>query len=104
MSDTDARYETERELQRVVDRLTSLPVNRLEAARGDVQECASALLEQGRSLGVPVPQGAGLPNLTPSGWGALIAVLGHDCLAAATADADLTATHAALVELRRSLP
>lgn len=104
MSDTEVRHETERELQRVVDRLTSMPLNRMDQARGDVQECASVLLAQGRLLGVAVPADVTVPDLAPSGWGAMIAVLGQDCLAAAPADADLTALHAALVALRRSLP
>lgn len=100
----DLRHETERELDRVVDRLTHMPLTKAEEGRAAVRECADALFAESRRLGVPLPADARLPDLAPQGFGALIAVLGQDCLQSATTDDDLAATHAALVRLRRSLP
>jgi len=100
------RWEVERELRRVVDRLGALPLARAAAAAGDVQVCARRLVTVGRRLGVPIPTDAQVPDLGPSGLAALIAVLGRDCLdAVPQGDAHgLQDMHAALVELRRTLP
>jgi len=100
----DLRHETERELNRVVDRLNSMALPKADSAREDVQECAEALVAEGRRLGVPIPPDAVLPDLAAQGFGAMIAVLGRDCLAAAREDATLAPVHSALVALRRALP
>lgn len=97
-------HETERELQRVVDRLNSMPLTKAAVAGPAVEECAVALVAAGRSLGVPIPADAELPSLAPQGFGSLIAVLGRDCLEAAGEQGDLTTVHAALVSLRHALP
>lgn len=96
--------EVERELRRVVDRLMTLSLARAETARPAVMACASTLVERARSLGVPVPVGAELPDLGPQGLGPMIAVLGQDVLDAARAPSDLTEVLDALVTLRRALP
>lgn len=100
----DLQADTERELRRVVDRLTTMPLARAETASPDVHRCAEVLVEQGRALGVPIPADAQLPNLGPQGLGPLIAVLGQDCLDAARAPSDLKQVLDALVRLRRALP
>lgn len=101
---TEQREEVERELSRVVDRLTAMPLTRAESAAADVRRCAEVLVAQGRALGVPIPADASLPTLAPQGLGPLVAVLGRDCLAAAGPDADLGPVLDALVRLRRELP
>lgn len=100
----DLRADTERELQRVVDRLTTMPLARAESASVDVHRCAEVLVAQGRALEVPIPADASLPFLGPQGLGPLIAVLGRDCLDAARAPSDLEQVLDALVRLRRALP
>ena len=98
------RDEVERELQRVVDRLNSMPLTKVTLAADNVQACAETLVREGRELGVPIPAEAHLPALQPQGFGSMIAVLGDDCLRAADSDGDLTGVLEALVALRRSLP
>lgn len=98
------RTEVERELQRVVDRLNSIPLTKVTLAAAEVQACAETLVREGRARGVPIPDGAKLPVLQPQGFGSMIAVLGSDCLGVAVSDDDLTEVLAALVALRRSLP
>ncbi len=105
----DLREETERELRRVTDRLGSMPLQRLETTTEDVYACARALVAAGRSLGVPIPDDADLPDLGPQAYGDLIAVLGRDCLEAVSAEGmsagdELESVLAALVTLRRALP
>ncbi len=103
----DLREETERELRRVTDRLGSMPLQRLQTTTDDVYACANALVAAGRSMGVPIPDNALLPDLRPQAYGDLIAVLGRDCLEAHDTDgttAGLTSAHHALVALRRALP
>lgn len=98
------RAEVERELQRVVDRLNSMPLTKVMLASDDVHACAETLLREGRGLGVPIPVDAKLPDLQPQGFGAMVAVLGGDCLRAADEGTDLAPALEALVTLRRSLP
>ena len=98
------RDEVERELQRVVDRLNSMPLTKVTLAAADVQACAETLVREGRQLGVPIPSDVDLPALQPQGFGSMIAVLGDDCLRAAAGDADLSGVLKTLVTLRRSLP
>lgn len=101
---TTQREDVERELVRVVDRLTSMPLNRAASASAQVLECAGDLVRLGRLWGVPIPADAALPTLEPQGHGAMVAVLGADCLSAAGPDTDLGPMLDALVTLRRALP
>ena len=103
---SDDEYEIERELRRVVDRLTSMPLDRAATASVDCHQTAEILLAQTRLLTDDIPADARIPELGPSGLGAMIAVLGRDYLRAARAAdvTDLTPALDALVALRRALP
>ena len=94
-----ASAEVEVELRRVVDRLDSLPLDRLTRDDGLGGRChavAVALADATADEHPPVPV------LGPSGWGAQLAVLGRDYLASDPDDvADVLNE---LVSLRRSLP
>ncbi len=96
----------DRELQRVVDRLNSMPLAKAATASDDVRVAAEVLLEQLRRLDPAVPPDATLPDLGPQGLGAMIAVLGQDWqdAARASSDPDTGTVLDALVELRRALP
>lgn len=99
-------HEVERELSRVVDRLTSMPLSRAASAADDCRLAAELIAARTRALGAPIPDDAALPTLGPSGLGAMIAVLGRDYLDAARASSepDLDPVLDALVALRRALP
>lgn len=98
--------EVERELGRVVDRLTSMPLNRAATATDDCQRAAEEILEQTRRIDPAIPADARLPRLQPQGLGAMLAVVGNDWLNAARAssDPDVDPVLDALVRLRRALP
>lgn len=102
---TTALHDVERELVRVVDRLSSMPLTRAEHARADVRAAAERLLEHTRRLDPAIP-GATLPDLAPQGLAAMIAVLGRDWLAVAgrASEDDVDTVLAELVALRRALP
>lgn len=107
--DVVLREEVERELRRATDRLGTMPLPRLSATTEDVYACATALVDAGRRLGVPIPPDAGLPELRPQAYGDLIAVLGRDCLDVDATEVDtagdgLKPVLEALVTLRRALP
>lgn len=106
MSEAAALHEVERELDRVVDRLMSMPLGKASTAASDVMAAAEALLNECRRLDPQVPAHATLPTLAPQGFGPMIAVLGTDWLASArtSADPDADAVLDILVRLRRSLP
>jgi hypothetical protein len=106
MTDSDEIREVERELDRVVDRLTSMPLTRAEGATADCRQAALVLIEQTRRLTDEIPIDAALPDLGPQGLGSMLAVLGGDYLAAARASSnpDLSPALDALVALRRALP
>lgn len=92
------------ELRRVVDRLRSMPMPRLEGVQEPARQACLDLLEVSRSLGDPAP--ASLPTLRPTAVGEQVAVLGNDVRAAAmrSADADaLASATAILTRLRRAL-
>lgn len=99
------RYdEVERELDRVVDRLTSMSLAKAAQAHDACYVAAEALREQTRLIDPDMPDER-LPDLAPQGLGALIAVLGSDWLDAARASgSDPQAVLDALVTLRRALP
>lgn len=106
MTDPEDLRQLERELGRVVDRLTSMPLTRAEAATADCRRAALVLIEQTRHLSDDIPIDATLPDLGPQGLGSMLAVLGGDYLAAARASSepDLGPALDALVALRRALP
>jgi hypothetical protein len=105
MSEPTSLHDVERELDRVVDRLMSMPLAKA-ATTPDVMSAAQALLDHTRRIDPQVPEGASLPTLEPQGFGPLIAVLGRDWLAAARSvqDPDTDSVLAILVSLRRALP
>ena len=97
--------EVERELQRVVDRLTSMPLAKAVQSQQACLTAGEVLLRETRRIDPDVPD-APLPTLGPQGLGAMIAVLGRDYLAAARHHeaVDDAPVVEALVALRRSLP
>jgi len=106
MSEPATLHDVKRELDRVVDRLMSMPLAKASTAAPDVMAAAQALLDQCRRLDPQVPADATLPALAPQGSGPMIAVLGTDWLAAArtSSDPDADAVLDILVRLRRALP
>jgi hypothetical protein len=106
MTDPEQLRELERELGRVVDRLTSMPLAKAASAADDCRRACLVIVEQTRLLTDDIPADADLPELGPQGLGAMVAVLGNDYLAAArrSPQADVSAATAALVDLRRALP
>jgi hypothetical protein len=106
MTDPEALRELRRELDRVVDRLTTMPLARAQGAAADCRRAALVIVEQTRALTDDIPDDAAVPDLGPQGLGAMLAVLGADYLAAAgrVPDADVSTVTAALVALRRALP
>ena len=99
-------HEIERELGRVVDRLNSMPLARAAEAADVCHRTAEIIVDRTREVADDIPDAARLPRLAPHGLGALVAVVGHDYLAAArasgaTGDPEVLA---ALVALRRALP
>jgi hypothetical protein len=103
---TASTDDVERELTRVVDRLTTMPLTRAATAREPVRAAAEQLVSLTRRLGGDVPTEAPLPDLAPHALGSLIAVLGRDLLDAAreSSQPDLEPALDTLVALRRSLP
>ena len=106
MTDSEALRELQRELDRVVDRLNSMPLARAEGTAADCRRTALVIVEQTRALTDQIPADAIVPELGPHGLGSMLAVLGSDYLDAARQDphADVSVVTAALVELRRALP
>lgn len=98
--------DVERELQRAVDRLTSLPLAKVPACSEDVLDAAGFIVAEARRLGAVIPPDAVLPRVGPHGLGAMLAVVGHDFLETAKAapGADVQPVLDRLVALRRSLP
>lgn len=106
MSDPDDLRDLERELDRVVDRLNSLPLARVEGFAPRCWRTADLIVEQTRRLTDDIPAHATVPTLQPHGLGAMLAVLGRDYLEAAGAPpgADVSIVTEALGDLRRALP
>ena len=100
--------EVQRELTRTVDRLTSMPLNRLPAHAARSHACCEFILAQTRAIDPEQPSDPRLPLLEPSGLGWQLAVIGGDFLDAARAsrtpvDSECQRVRDALVELRREL-
>lgn len=106
MSDAATLHDVERELDRVVDRLMSMPLAKASTATPDVMAAAQALLDHCRQIDPQVPAYATLPSLAPQGLGPLIAILGTDWLAAARTSTAPGSDGVldVLVRLRRALP
>lgn len=106
MTDSEQLRDLERELGRVVDRLTSMPLAKAASASEDCRRACLVIVEQTRRLTDDIPADADLPALGPQGLGAMVAVLGNDYLAAARRSPapDLAPVLDALVRLRRALP
>jgi hypothetical protein len=104
----DAFDDVERELGRVVDRLTSMPLAKAALATEDCHRAAEVVVAQTRLLSDDIPADSQVPDLGPQGLGAMIAVLGGDYLDAARASGsgpvDPGPVLDALVSLRRALP
>lgn len=106
MTDPEDLRELERELARVVDRLTSMPLARAEHAAAECRQAALVIVDETRALTDEIPADAVLPDLGPQGLGAMLAVLGTDYVDAVrkVRRADVSVVTAALVALRRALP
>jgi len=99
----------ERELGRVVDRLNSLPLSKVEPLVPRCHEVAETLVTATRAIGGDVPVDAFLPQVGAQAAGAQLAVVGADFLTAARLAPDgapgpLESVLDALTELRRALP
>lgn len=94
------------ELDRVVDRLNSMPLARAASGSAACHALAGDMLARTRALAETIPRGATLPHLDAQGLGSLIAVIGQDYINAAKAapQSDVRPVVDSLVELRRSLP
>jgi hypothetical protein len=97
---TDEGYD--RELTRIVDRLRTMPLTRLEAIQPQVHDLARTLVALARDFGDPAP--APLPEFSARASADVVLVLGRDVRACATTDAQLAAAAACLTEARRALP
>ena len=107
MTDPEQLRDLERELDRVVDRLTSMPLAKAASAADDCRRACLVIVEQTRRLTDDIPADADLPRAGTAGTrrhgrrprerlprrGAEVA-----------SDADLAPVIDALVGLRRALP
>ena len=66
--------EVERELDRIVDRLNSMPLAKAGTASDDVHTTATLLVQQTRRISGSSPTRVELPQLAPQGLGAMLAV------------------------------
>ena len=94
------------ELRRVVDRLNSLPLPKVEAVLPQCHDTAVLIVDNARVLDPTIPAGTALPVVGATAAGAQLAVVGRDFLSIAkTHGVDgAGAVGSALMELRRSLP
>jgi hypothetical protein len=103
MSDLD---DIARELRRVVDRLSSAPLTRIEPLLPHCHDVATFLVERTRAIDPHVPIDVPLPAVGATAAGAQLAVVGRDYLAAAeragVVEADEVLVR--LIDLRRQLP
>lgn len=102
---TTSLEEIERELDRIVDRLTSVALDRLPPIAEKCYATAQTIVDRTRPLEPGIPDVA-LPEVAPNSLGWQLAVVGRDYLNAARASGDPQAeiVQDALVELRRALP
>jgi len=94
------------ELRRVVDRLNSLPLTKVEPLLPGCHEVAELIVARTRDLEPTMPADHALPTVGASAAGAQLAVVGRDYLAALSQSpgADPSAVRDRLTELRRALP
>lgn len=92
----------DRELMRIVDRLRSMPLARLESVQPQVHELADALVALARDLGDPAP--VPLPGFSARASADVIMVLGTDVLRVARSDEQRAAVAQRLAQARRALP
>lgn len=94
--------EFEAELNRVVTRLRSMPIDRLNEAKETFLNLSAALLESSAALGDAAP--VALPEIEPRAYADVIAVLAQDVRRAATDETLLEPATSALTAARRALP
>lgn len=92
----------DRELMRIVDRLRTMPLARLESIQPQVRELALALIALARDFGDPAP--TALPAFSARASADVIMVLGNDVHASARSEEQLKAAAHCLTEARRALP
>ena len=103
MSEID---EVATELRRIVNRLNSAPLVKVEPLTARCRSVAELMVERSRALGAGIPADASVPHVGPSAAGAQLAVVGHDYLSTAqtAGDPDAALVLAQLTALRRELP
>ena len=103
MSDLD---DVATELRRIVDRLNSAPLTKVEPLIPRCHELAVFLVDRTRALGAAIPLDAEVPLVGSSATGAQLAVLGRDYLEAArtTGQSETADVLERLAALRRELP
>lgn len=94
--------EFDAELNRVVTRLRSIPIDHLGRAQPIFEELASALLDCSATLGDSAP--IELLGVTPRAYADVIAVLARDVRGAAIEETQLIPATLALTHARRALP
>ncbi len=92
----------EAELNRVVTRLRSLPIDRLSSAKETFLDLSTALLERSSALGDAAP--VALPVIPPRAYADVIAVLAQDVRRSAVDESQLELATLALTAARRALP
>ncbi len=94
------------ELRRVVDRLNSLPLPKVEAVLPQCHDTAVLIVDHTRLLDPRMPGGTELPVVGATAAGAQLAVVGGDYLLAAGSHhgVDAGTVRDALTDLRRTLP
>lgn len=106
MSPSPDRETIQVEADRVIDRLTGMPITRVdEAVRISVRDAAQRIVD--RTPDPERPADARVPIVGPSALGAQLAVVVRDYLETTTAasdDAAVAEVAEVLTQLRRSLP
>lgn len=96
---TEVRDELRRELERITDRLGSMPLARASGCADDVHATAAVVVEM-----TGEHPAEDLPRLAPQGLAALIAVVGRDYLQTPEDDERDRLVRDRLAALRRALP
>ncbi len=94
--------EFDAELNRVVTRLRSLPIDKLGDVQGTALALTEALLACSATLGDAAP--VALPAIEPRTYADVIAVLAQDVRNAAIDETHLVPATSALTDARRALP